>query len=163
MIVESEPAEGLSTHKLLIETAKHNVLTAYSGREGLEMLQRYPDVDAIVFDTALEDLTCEQFTREVQKQNSRCKIIGLKHRDRAPGKSQVRVQRDLAAMRALIRQLYTHVRGGNVPCDANPGAEAGWLDLCAQAQSEQDVSKLIKLVTEINRLLREDQDRKRTR
>jgi len=83
MIVESEPAEGLSTHKLLIETAKHNVLTAYSGREGLEMLQRFPEVDAIVFDTALEDLTCEQFTREVQKQNSKCKIIGLKHRDRA--------------------------------------------------------------------------------
>jgi DNA-binding response OmpR family regulator len=85
LIVESEPAEGLSTHKLLIETAKHNVLTAYSGREGLEMLQRFPDVDAIVFDTALEDLTCEQFTREVQKQNSKCKIIGLKHRDRAQG------------------------------------------------------------------------------
>src|ERR1700676_504022 len=88
------------------------------------------------------------------------------------GKSEVRIQgdfqraartNDLAAMRALIRQLYTHVRGGNVPCDANPGAEAGWLDLCAQAQSEQDVSKLIRLVTEINRLLREDQDRKRTR
>jgi CheY-like chemotaxis protein len=82
MIVEKEPAEGLSTHKLLIETAKHNVLTAYSGSEGLEMLQRFPDVDAIVYDTASEDLTCEQFTREIRKQNSKCKIVGLVHRDR---------------------------------------------------------------------------------
>ena len=81
MIVEAEPAEGLSTHKLLIETAKHNVLTAYSGREGLEMLQRFPDVDAIVFDTALRDVTCEQFTREIKKQKPKCRIIGLKHRN----------------------------------------------------------------------------------
>jgi DNA-binding response OmpR family regulator len=81
MIVESEPAEGLSTHKLLIETAKHNVLTAYSGREGLEMLKRFPEVDAIVFDTALEDLSCEEFKREVRKHKSECKIIGLLHKD----------------------------------------------------------------------------------
>jgi hypothetical protein len=47
----------------------------------MEMLQRFPDVDAIVFDTALEDLTCEQFTHAVRKQNSKCKIIGLLHRD----------------------------------------------------------------------------------
>jgi hypothetical protein len=70
---------------------------------------------------------------------------------------------DLAAMRELIGQLYTHVRGGSAPCDANPGDEAGWMDLCAQTQNEQDVNKLLKLVTEINRLLEEEQDRKRTR
>jgi hypothetical protein len=37
------------------------------------------------------------------------------------------------------------------------------MDLCAQTQNEQDVNKLLKLVTEINRLLEEEQDRKRTR
>ena len=50
-------------------------------REGLEMLQRFPDVDAIVFDTALRDVTCEQFTREIKKQKPKCRIIGLKHRN----------------------------------------------------------------------------------
>ena len=34
MIVEAELAEGSSTHKLLIETAKH--IVPISGREGLE-------------------------------------------------------------------------------------------------------------------------------
>jgi len=82
MIVEAEPAEGLSTHKLLIETAKHNVLTAYSAGEGLHMLERFPNVDAIVFDSALRDKTCEQFSNEVHKKNPNYKIIGLKHRDR---------------------------------------------------------------------------------
>jgi hypothetical protein len=94
---------------------------------------------------------------------SRARVEGLQLGDWRREYLRAARANDLAAMRALIRQLYTHVRGGNVPCDANPGAEAGWLDLCAQAQSEQDVSKLIKLVTEINRLLGEDQDRKRTR
>jgi hypothetical protein len=33
LIVEAEPEEGLSTRKLLIETAKRSVLSAYSGEE----------------------------------------------------------------------------------------------------------------------------------
>jgi CheY-like chemotaxis protein len=80
--VESEPAEGLSTRKLLIETAKHNVLTAYSGREGLEMLGRFSQVDGIVFDVTLKDLSFEEFAREVQQKGLKCKTIALKHRDR---------------------------------------------------------------------------------
>jgi hypothetical protein len=47
LIVENEPAQGLSTRKLLIETAKHNVLTAYTGGEGVRMLERFPNVDAL--------------------------------------------------------------------------------------------------------------------
>jgi CheY-like chemotaxis protein len=82
LIVESEPAEGLSTRKLLIETAKHNVVTAYSGREGRELLQRFPKVDGIVYDVTLEDLTCEEFERSMQEVGLKCKIIALKHRNR---------------------------------------------------------------------------------
>ncbi len=71
---------------------------------------------------------------------------------------------DLAAMRALITQLSTHVRGCNVPSEATPRAEAtSWQDLCAQAQHEQDAGKLLELVTEINRLLEEEQNRKQKR
>ena len=67
MIVEAEPAEGLSTHQLLIETAKHNVLTAYSAREGLHMLERFPNVDAIVFDTALRDKASSSLMKSTSK------------------------------------------------------------------------------------------------
>ena len=81
LIVEAEPAEGLSTHKLLIETAKHNVLTAYSGNEGLEMLERFPRVDAIVYDTELKDLTCEQFQAEMKRKHPKCRLVALKHRN----------------------------------------------------------------------------------
>lgn len=77
LIVESEPAQGLSTRKLLIETAKHNVITAYSGNEGLEMLDRFPNVDAVAVDVTLEDMPCEEFVKEVRKRNSRMKIVAL--------------------------------------------------------------------------------------
>jgi DNA-binding NtrC family response regulator len=77
LIVESEPGQGLSTRKLLIETAKHNVLTAYSGREGLRMLERFPNVDAVAVDATLEDVPCEEFVKEVKKRNPRVKIVAL--------------------------------------------------------------------------------------
>jgi CheY-like chemotaxis protein len=77
LIVENEPAQGLSTRKLLIETAKHNVLTAYSGKEGLRMLDRFPNVDAIAVDVTLEDVPCEEFVKEVEKRNPRIKVVAL--------------------------------------------------------------------------------------
>src|SRR4051812_2283525 len=40
LIIESERSDGLSTRKLLLESAKHNVVTAYSGKEGVEMYKR---------------------------------------------------------------------------------------------------------------------------
>jgi CheY-like chemotaxis protein len=77
LIVESEPAQGLSTRKLLIETAKHNVITAYSGEEGISMLERFPNVDAVAVDVTLQDMTCEQIVEEVAKRNPHIKIIAL--------------------------------------------------------------------------------------
>jgi DNA-binding response OmpR family regulator len=53
LIVESEPAQGLSTRKLLLESAKHNVVTAYSAEEGIRMFKRFPKVDAVVVDCEL--------------------------------------------------------------------------------------------------------------
>lgn len=54
-MIEHEQPEGLSARKLVVETAKHNVLTAYSMDDGLELLRRFPNVDVIlVHGTLLE-------------------------------------------------------------------------------------------------------------
>jgi hypothetical protein len=53
LMIESEHPEGLSARKLVVETAKHNVLTAYSQDDGLELLRRFPNVDAILVHGAL--------------------------------------------------------------------------------------------------------------
>jgi CheY-like chemotaxis protein len=47
-MVEPEPNEALSVRKLVVETAKFNVTTAYSTAEARELLQRFPRLDAIV-------------------------------------------------------------------------------------------------------------------
>jgi len=48
LIVEPEPNEALSVRKLVLETAKFNVVTAHSSGEGLELLKKFPNVDGIV-------------------------------------------------------------------------------------------------------------------
>jgi hypothetical protein len=47
-MMEEEQPEGLSARKLVVETAKHNVLTAYDADEGIELLRRFPNIDAVL-------------------------------------------------------------------------------------------------------------------
>ena len=59
LVVDREYAGTISTRKLVIETAKFNVITAYSAEEAVEMLQRFPAVNGIVLDAGVRDLSCE--------------------------------------------------------------------------------------------------------
>ena len=53
LMMETEQPEGLSARKLVVETAKHNVLTAYHAGRGLELLRRFPAVDAVLVHSGL--------------------------------------------------------------------------------------------------------------
>lgn len=48
LVAEPEPQEALSTRKLVLETAKFNVLTAHSTQEALETFAVFPECSAIV-------------------------------------------------------------------------------------------------------------------
>jgi hypothetical protein len=48
LMMEEEQPEGLSARKLVVETAKHNVLTAYNAKSGLDLLHRFPNVDMVM-------------------------------------------------------------------------------------------------------------------
>ena len=78
LIVEAEPAQGLSTRKLLLESAKHNVITAYSSEEGLQMFKRFPQVDAIVIDGELKGNS--RLAKQVREVNPDIRIICLSSR-----------------------------------------------------------------------------------
>lgn len=62
-MMEEEQPEGLSARKLVVETAKHNVLTAYTLKDGLDLLHRFPKVDMILVHARLleekQDLLAE--------------------------------------------------------------------------------------------------------
>lgn len=48
LMIEAEQPEGLSARKLVVETAKHNVLTAYNAEIGLQLMRRFPNVDIVL-------------------------------------------------------------------------------------------------------------------
>lgn len=67
LVVDREYSSSISTRKLVIETAKFNVLTAYSAHEAVELLQRFPAVDGIVVDSDTHEMRCAEFIRKVKK------------------------------------------------------------------------------------------------
>jgi CheY-like chemotaxis protein len=80
LIIESERTDGLSTRKLLVESAKHNVVTAYSGKEGVEMYKRFPNVDAVCIEAELKDLKGASVAESIRKINPKVRIVGLSPR-----------------------------------------------------------------------------------
>jgi DNA-binding response OmpR family regulator len=77
LMIEVEQPEGLSARKLVLETAKHNVITAYSGAQGLELLHRFPNVDAVVVHRELRDMPVKDVVAEIKKLNPKMPIILL--------------------------------------------------------------------------------------
>ncbi len=77
LVVEVEPREGISVRKLVLETAKYNVLTAHSGKEGLAMLKRFPAVDAVVVHAGLRDMHVNEIAKGMKREKSKVPVIVL--------------------------------------------------------------------------------------
>jgi hypothetical protein len=77
LIVEAEPAQGLSTRKLLLESAKHNVLTAYSLQEGARMFRRFPHVDVVAVDGSFGEETCTALVKELKELNPEIRVVAF--------------------------------------------------------------------------------------
>jgi response regulator RpfG family c-di-GMP phosphodiesterase len=66
LIVEVEQPEGLSSRKLIIESMKHNVVTAYSGGEALDLLARLrPDI--VLIHKNVISPSCKDLVIEIQR------------------------------------------------------------------------------------------------
>jgi DNA-binding response OmpR family regulator len=48
IVAEPEPGQALSTRKLVLETAKFNVLTAHSTDEALDVFQSFPNATCVI-------------------------------------------------------------------------------------------------------------------
>jgi len=73
LMIEKEQPEGLSARKLVVETAKHNVITAYNRPDGLALFHRVPNVDALLIHALL--LIEGDLIGEVRKINPTVPII----------------------------------------------------------------------------------------
>jgi DNA-binding response OmpR family regulator len=75
LVIDREFPGSISTRKLVIETAKFNVLTAYSGKEALELFNRFPAINGVVLDGGLDDVSCSEVAREVKQVQPKMPII----------------------------------------------------------------------------------------
>ena len=67
LMVEVEQPEGISSRKLILETARHNVLTAYSGDGAANLLRRFPNVDLAIVHTELEGTEFHSAVRRLKE------------------------------------------------------------------------------------------------
>jgi CheY-like chemotaxis protein len=67
LVIDREFPGTISTRKLVIETAKFNVLTAYSGNEAMETFTRFSAINGIVLDGGMEDISAPDLIRKLKQ------------------------------------------------------------------------------------------------
>jgi CheY-like chemotaxis protein len=76
-MIEIEQPEGLSARKLVLETSKHNVITAYNGAMGIQLFKRFSNVDAVVVHIDVQDIPFQEVVRQVRDIRPTIPIIAL--------------------------------------------------------------------------------------
>ena len=66
LVIDHEFPDSISTRKLVLETAKYNVITAYSGTEAVETFKMYPNVAGIVMNEAVTGMDCASLVKELR-------------------------------------------------------------------------------------------------
>ena len=78
LVIDREHSGNISTRKLVIETAKFNVMTAYSAHEALAIIHKFPAIDGVVMDVASTEMPCEELVRGLKKVNPKAPVIAVK-------------------------------------------------------------------------------------
>ena len=66
---------SISTRKLVLESAKLNVITAYSPEEAVRTLDRFPNLDGVVLDTQIQGLSCTEVVKQLRSKHARIPIV----------------------------------------------------------------------------------------
>jgi DNA-binding response OmpR family regulator len=77
LMIEPEMPEGVSARKLVVETAKHNVITGYEGKEGLALFHKFPKVDVVFVHSELPGRDCEKIVKEIRRLDMKIPIVVL--------------------------------------------------------------------------------------
>jgi CheY-like chemotaxis protein len=75
LVVDNEYPGSISTRKLVLESAKLNVITAYSAEEAIGTLDRFPNVDGVVLDTQIQGRSCTEVVRQLRTKHNRIPIV----------------------------------------------------------------------------------------
>lgn len=108
LVIDREHSGSISTRKLVIESAKFNVITAYSGTEALETFERFPNVDGLVLNAAIHDVPCETIVSKVRSRNPQVPVIVIQGPSPlpCPGASHYLDSFDPASLLELLHKLF---------------------------------------------------------
>jgi DNA-binding response OmpR family regulator len=77
LVAEPEPDQALSIRKLVLETAKYNVLTAHSTQEALDLFGLFPNVNAVLLVRG-DKLDCERIAKQVRAVAKEIPLLGIR-------------------------------------------------------------------------------------
>jgi DNA-binding response OmpR family regulator len=76
LVAEPEPNEALSVRKLVLETAKYNVLTAHQTREALDIFHLFPNINVAIL-VMNSEIDCETIARSIKGMTDEVVIVAL--------------------------------------------------------------------------------------
>jgi DNA-binding NtrC family response regulator len=76
-MAEPEAPENISARKLVLETAKFNVITAYSVKECLELVDKFPKIEAVILHSALNGIPCDQTVAQIKERRPGLAVVVL--------------------------------------------------------------------------------------
>jgi response regulator RpfG family c-di-GMP phosphodiesterase len=77
LVVDREFPQSISTRKLVIETAKFNVITAYSAQEAIETFKAYPAVHGVVLDSEVFGMPGDTLVQKLKLLNAKIPIVAI--------------------------------------------------------------------------------------
>jgi CheY-like chemotaxis protein len=107
LVLDNQYPGSISARKLVIETAQLNVITAYSAKEALALLARFPDVNGIVFDTDTPGMPCKEFIRRLRAIRSDVPLVSVSPsgHDRCDGEQYHVSSYDPQALLSQLRHI----------------------------------------------------------
>ena len=75
LVIDREFPGSISTRKLVLETAKYNVITAYSSGEAIEVAKRFPNIDGAVMDASGHEHHCADLVAKLRSFAPQIRIV----------------------------------------------------------------------------------------
>jgi DNA-binding response OmpR family regulator len=106
-MAEPEPEQALSARKLVLESAKFNVITAHSSHEALELCDQFPNVAALIVHSSLRG-DCGELVARFKKGHAKRPAILLTPSQSAScdGVDHQISSHDPEALLGLLRSLF---------------------------------------------------------
>ena len=108
LVIDREHSGTISTRKLVIESAKFNVITAYSGSEAIETFEQFPNIDGVILNATIHDVPCERIITTIRDRAPEVPIVVIQGSSSAPcsGASHYIDSFDPAPLLELLHQLF---------------------------------------------------------